>query len=239
MSPLDDLRISVSQAGPDRGVIVLRLDGVIDTLTAPQLEKVVSQLLQQKSYQLVCDLSGVHYVSSAGWGIFIAHLKEVRDNQGDLRLSRMQPDVSEIFQLLEFDTVINSYDSLEKATEDFTGSSNVPLEKTRPESIVVETLPSLSPAVDYSLTESISIPSQSTQESVTGLEEKVLALVQEDPLLRISEINDSLSSPRFGKTKTSWLKIFMILQKNKLLGLRRRCLFSRQAQKSFPGAHRY
>lgn len=239
MSPLDDLRISISQAGPDNRVMVLRLDGAIDTLTAPQLEKVVSQLLQQKSYQLVCDFSGVHYVSSAGWGIFISHLKEVRDNQGDLKLTRMQPDVSEIFQLLEFDTVINSYDSLEKATEDFACSTSVPSEQTRPEPIVVETLPPPSPAVDYSLTESISIPSQPTEESATGLEEKVLALVQEDPLLRISEIRNLLSSARFGKTNTSWLKIFMILQKNKLLRLRSRCLFSRQAKKSFPAALRY
>ena len=234
MSPLDDLRISVSQGGQDSQVVVLRLDGVIDTLTAPQLDQVMTQLLQQRRYKLVCDLSGINYVSSAGWGIFISHIKEVRDNQGDLKLAKMQPDVAEIFELLEFDTVIKSYDDLNRATYDFDGQPSAQFQpKAEPAAVATISLPG--PPIE-------SIESQATKTSLTitkpaelapSLEDKILTLIQEDPLLRISEIREQLKFPRFGEVKVSRLKIFLILREENLLRLRSRCLFARQARKSF------
>lgn len=232
MSPLDDLRISVSQAGDRKEVMILRMDGVLDTLTAPSLDKVITQLLQQKRYNLVCDLAGVHYVSSAGWGIFISHIKEVRENQGDLKLTRLHPDVYEIFELLEFDTVIKSYESVDKAASDFSTADFLVPEKPSSPSVATLTLPDPVPLSDGAVVPSSTADISLITSTIT-LEEKVLALVQEDPLLRISEMKSLLKSPRFSEQKVSFWKIFFILSRNSLLRLRSRCLYSRQAKKSF------
>ena len=234
MSPLDDLRISVSQSGENSEVVILRLDGVIDTLTAPQLDKVMTRLLQQRRYKLVCDLSGIDYVSSAGWGIFISHIKEVRENQGDLKLVKMQPDVAEIFELLEFDTVIKSYDDLNRATYDFDGQPGVRLQP-QAEPAAVATVSLLQPPIESieSHATKISLSITKPAEPAPSLKDKILTLVQEDPLLRISEIRGQLKLPRLGEVKVSRLKIFFVLKKNRLLRLRSRCLFARQAGKSF------
>lgn len=215
--------------------MVLRLDGVIDTLTAPQLDKVVSQLIQQEKYRLVLDLAGVDYISSAGWGIFISHLKELREGRGDLKVARMLPEVNEIFELLEFDTVIQSYDNLEKAIGDFSAPVPARPEVTREDHQPV-TAVDISPALlvpEAAAGVAVLSPAPQPEQAVKSLEEKTLSLVQEDPLYKITEIKELLESPRFGENRVSWWKVFLILRKYRLLRLRRRCLFSRQAGKSF------
>ena len=212
--------------------MILRLDGVVDTLTDPSLDQFITQLLQQKRYNLVCDLAGVNYVSSAGWGIFISHIKEVRENQGDLKLPRLHPDVYEIFELLEFDTVIKSYESVDKAAGDFSTAASLAAEKPSSPAVATLTLPDPLPVSDEVVLPPSARDLPLTNTTIT-LEEKVLALVQEDPLLKISEMKALLKSSRFGEQKVSFRKIFFILSRNSLLRLRSRCLYSRQTKKSF------
>ena len=62
---------------------------------------------------------GVDYISSAGWGIFISHIKDVRDHGGDIKLANMIPNVYEIYELLEFDNVLQAYNSVDRARDKF------------------------------------------------------------------------------------------------------------------------
>lgn len=115
----ENISISLSEGGHDRGVSEIRVDGVIDTLTASELEQVIDSLLRRSRFRIVIDLAGVDYISSAGWGIFISHIKDVRDNEGDVKLANMVSDVREIFELLEFDKILKSYGSVDSAVADF------------------------------------------------------------------------------------------------------------------------
>jgi anti-anti-sigma factor len=115
---MDQISISLSEPGQSN-VSEVRVDGVIDTLTASELEDVIDALLKRQRYRIIIDLAGVDYISSAGWGIFISHIKDVRANDGDIKLSGMVPNVFEIYELLEFDNVIRAFPSLEAARQDF------------------------------------------------------------------------------------------------------------------------
>jgi anti-sigma B factor antagonist len=70
------------------------------------------------------DLSGVTYISSAGWGIFIGEIKEIRNRGGDLKLAGMVGDVFEVFQLLEFQTILEAYPSADQATDAFSNRTS-------------------------------------------------------------------------------------------------------------------
>ncbi len=118
---MENISISL-QENSSQDISEIRVDGVIDTMTAGELEDVIGTILQRKRYRLVIDLGGVEYISSAGWGIFISHIKDIHDNEGDLKLANMIPNVLEIYELLEFDNVLKSYNSLEEAREDFNNS---------------------------------------------------------------------------------------------------------------------
>ncbi|MGD1049387.1 MAG: STAS domain-containing protein, partial [Candidatus Krumholzibacteriaceae bacterium] len=69
------------------------------------------------------DLGGVNYISSAGWGIFISEIKSIRENGGDLKLASMIGDVYEVFELLEFQTILQSFDTVQEAVKSFKGVS--------------------------------------------------------------------------------------------------------------------
>jgi anti-sigma B factor antagonist len=121
---MSDIKISVETTENPQvegEITVVRVDGVIDTMTAHELEKVANSLLAQKRFKIIVDLGGVDYISSAGWGIFISNIREIRLNAGDIKLARMIPNVYEIFELLEFDSILRAFDNIEKAKADFAG----------------------------------------------------------------------------------------------------------------------
>lgn len=114
VTSMEGISISLSEGGSDK-VSQVRVDGVIDTNTAHELEEVFETLIKRTQYKIVVDLAGVDYISSAGWGIFISNIRDVRANSGDIKLAGMIPNVYEIYDLLEFDKVLIAYESVEQA----------------------------------------------------------------------------------------------------------------------------
>jgi anti-sigma B factor antagonist len=94
---------------------VLEVAGYIDTTTSAEFEREIKSLIQSKRYKIIVDLSRVSYISSAGWGIFISVIREIRENGGDLRLVGMVPDVYEVFELLEFQNILEAFATVEEA----------------------------------------------------------------------------------------------------------------------------
>jgi anti-sigma B factor antagonist len=101
------------------GISILKVSGYLDTTTAGELETALYGLLDRDIYKVVVDLTGVNYISSAGWGIFIGEIKRIRNHGGDLKLSGMVGDVHEVFQLLEFHSILEAYSTSQEAVEAF------------------------------------------------------------------------------------------------------------------------
>jgi len=114
----DNISISLHD-GSRHDVSEVRVDGVIDTMTAGEVEEVIDSLLQRDRYKIVIDLAGVDYISSAGWGIFISHIKDIRSSGGDIKLANMISNVYEIYDLREFDNVLRAYGSVDEARDAF------------------------------------------------------------------------------------------------------------------------
>jgi anti-anti-sigma factor len=100
-------------------ISVVHILGFVDTTTSPELEKILQGLLKEKKFHIVMDLGGVDYISSAGWGIFISEIKEIREHGGDLKLARMSSDVNEVFELLEFGNILQSFQTVDEALKAF------------------------------------------------------------------------------------------------------------------------
>ena len=111
--------VIVEEAGSSGEIAVVRVSGYVDTTTSHELEKKVNSILERRIHNIVIDLSGVDYVSSAGWGIFIGEIREIREQSGDLKLSGMSPDVYEVFELLEFQNILEAYPTAAEAIQRF------------------------------------------------------------------------------------------------------------------------
>ncbi|MGH1362326.1 MAG: STAS domain-containing protein [Calditrichia bacterium] len=122
---MEGIQVSTEPAGSGSQLSVIKVGGYIDTTTSSEVERSLNGLLKQGRYQIIIDLGNVDYISSAGWGIFISEIKAIRENNGDLKLVRMIPDVYEIFELLEFHHILDVYDSLDEAIGKFEESQFV------------------------------------------------------------------------------------------------------------------
>lgn len=113
-------------------VVILSLQGLVDSGTSQTMEEKLEDLISSGVVKIVVDLGRVDYISSAGWGIFVGEIKGVRKRNGDIKLAGMRPDVREVFDLLEFDTLLTPYVSRVDALAAFdSGNGGSGLDRAR------------------------------------------------------------------------------------------------------------
>lgn len=98
---------------------VVELNGYLDAHTAPQLEHAFQDMLNQGRYNIIVDFERLHYISSAGLGVFMAFIEDVRLNNGDIKLACMTPKVFNVFDLLGFPMLYEIYDNRKEAHRKF------------------------------------------------------------------------------------------------------------------------
>jgi anti-sigma B factor antagonist len=121
---MEKLIISEERRAGEVPVVIISLKGSVETTNASTLEEAIGRIINDKCYQIVVDLSGVNYISSAGWGIFISEIKRIRQNGGDIKLARMAPSVREVFELLEFHNILKPFQTREEALRDFSSQAS-------------------------------------------------------------------------------------------------------------------
>lgn len=89
----------------DRDKLAIRLDGRLDTITAPQLEESLSDCIDN-SKEVVFDLSKLEYISSAGLRILLSVQKKMNDH-GTMLVKNTQDSVMEIFEVTGFVDILN------------------------------------------------------------------------------------------------------------------------------------
>ena len=107
-----NFRIERSELG---GVVVLALDGFLDAHTAPQFENAISTEAEAGHLHLVADCRRLSYISSAGLGVFMSFIEEIREKGGDIKLSGIEPKVYQVFEVLGFHELFDIVDSIEAA----------------------------------------------------------------------------------------------------------------------------
>lgn len=104
-------------------VSILYANGYLDAHTAPELEKAFEDLIEENKYKIIVNLQGLNYISSAGLGVFMAYVENLRNNDGDIKFSNLKPEVFNIFDLLGFPMLYEFYDDESQAIEKFNVSS--------------------------------------------------------------------------------------------------------------------
>jgi anti-sigma B factor antagonist len=100
-------------------VNVLELKGYLDAHTAPDLENAFQRLLNDKHYKIVVNFKDLSYISSAGLGVFMAYIEDVRKNKGDIKLTNMTAKVYNVFDLLGFPILYEIYKDEKEAIGKF------------------------------------------------------------------------------------------------------------------------
>ena len=91
-------------------VDLIKLSGRIDSSNASELDDTFNGLADDGRYELVLELSGVEYMSSAGLRALVAALRESKKHRGDLRIANPSDRMQEVLNLAGLDTIFGIYD---------------------------------------------------------------------------------------------------------------------------------
>lgn len=101
---------------------VLSLEGFLDAHTAPQFEKAIEDEIAGGRLRMIVDCEKLSYISSAGLGVFMGFIEEIREQQGDIKICGLTPKVRQVFELLGFDSLYHIVDDVEAAQQKFAES---------------------------------------------------------------------------------------------------------------------
>jgi anti-sigma B factor antagonist len=107
-------------------VTILDLNGELDAHTASELEAAIQKCKDDQQYQIVVNGGQLQYISSAGLGVFMAYIEEVRDNGGDIKIAALQPKVFNVFDLLGFPMLFDIVDNEQDALSKFDKTNGAP-----------------------------------------------------------------------------------------------------------------
>jgi anti-sigma B factor antagonist len=98
---------------------VLTASGRIDSATAAEFEAAARQLVSKGKVNLVFDLSGVDFLSSAGLRVLVTTRKEVKAAGGDLALANPSDRVKETLEVAGLDVLFERFPDRETAIGSF------------------------------------------------------------------------------------------------------------------------
>ena len=84
--------------------VVLGLEGRLDTVSAPELEQIIKELLPGLS-SLTLDFEKLDYISSAGLRVLLSAQK-IMNKQGSMTVKHVNATIMEIFEVTGFSDIL-------------------------------------------------------------------------------------------------------------------------------------
>lgn len=88
----------------ENGKLSIVLDGRLDTITAPELEKELKDSLNGVS-ELILDFAMLEYISSAGLRVLLSAQK-IMNKQGKMKVVHVRETIMEIFEVTGFSDIL-------------------------------------------------------------------------------------------------------------------------------------
>ena len=100
-------------------VSILSVNGYLDAHTAPEFESAIQQEIESDRHKILVDCAELTYISSAGLGVFMGFVEEVRENSGDIKICGLIPKVRQVFDMLGFQQLYHILDDRPQGLKKF------------------------------------------------------------------------------------------------------------------------
>jgi anti-sigma B factor antagonist len=100
-------------------VKVVQFQGHLDSNTSQEAENCLKDLLDQQANKILVDFEKLDYISSAGLRVLLSTAKQLKTNDGKLRLCNLNETVQEIFDMSGFSTILQVFKTESQALEGF------------------------------------------------------------------------------------------------------------------------
>lgn len=107
------------QTAVEDGLSIVTLEGFVDAHTAPQFENAIQSEIEAGRHRIIVNCEKLSYISSAGLGVFMSFIEEVREIGGDIKICGLVPKVKHTFEILGFQDIFEMLDDETAARQRF------------------------------------------------------------------------------------------------------------------------
>lgn len=87
-------------------VLNLSIQGELDANSSIELDAVIKEAIERQMTNIMIDCKDLVYISSAGLGVFISHLDDLKSYGGKFVFYEMDPAVYNVFEILGLHTIM-------------------------------------------------------------------------------------------------------------------------------------
>lgn len=98
------------------GLLVLALNGRLDSSTAPEFERRLNALIERGETRIAIDFAALEYISSAGLAALLGATKILRARKGDIVLSGVNDRIRQVFQMSGFVSLYRIFPNIAAVT---------------------------------------------------------------------------------------------------------------------------
>ena len=101
------------------GLSIIGVDGFLDAHTAPEFEQAIQAEIDAGHLRIIVNCEKLTYISSAGLGVFMSFVEEIRERGGDIKICGLIPKVKQVFEILGFQAIYDILDDVPAAVRRF------------------------------------------------------------------------------------------------------------------------
>lgn len=107
----------VKEVGDEADKAIVEVEGVVDSTNVEDFFGFINSIFKKGTSRIVIDLDNASYISSGGLSVIIDAYKRAGREGGKLVIARTPEMVTELFEVAQFEKVIEFYNSLDEALE--------------------------------------------------------------------------------------------------------------------------
>jgi anti-sigma B factor antagonist len=109
------MKVALEQMDEPVGVVVVIPEGkYLDASHAQNFKRNMKDILENHT-QIVCDMSQLEFVDSAGLGALVSCLRQLKATGGDLKLCHLAKPVRALFELVRMHRIFDIFHTREEA----------------------------------------------------------------------------------------------------------------------------
>jgi anti-sigma B factor antagonist len=109
------------ECGRQGDISILSVNGFLDAHTAPRFEKSMQEEVDAGRFRMIVDCARLTYISSAGLGVFMSFVEDVREKGGDIKICGLTDSVYQVFDILGFPALFDVVPDRQAAIDKFCG----------------------------------------------------------------------------------------------------------------------
>jgi len=102
----------------ENGAVIVTPSGKLDTISAPDFNQALLEVLSKKPKVCIVDLSNISFLSSSGLQALLVGAKTSKNSEIAFKICGMNKMVEDVFILSGFDKFIDFYSDVQSALKD-------------------------------------------------------------------------------------------------------------------------